>query len=138
MAATALNTTALLLSVLALSIAVWKWHIVRDRRPIFSVIRNALSAQAPLWVGIPAGIAYLAVFMILGGRGGRIHFLFGRLLWNTKASEVLAGILISLLVALAAALFVFGARTMGMKQGGKRGIPGIAGSTFAVIAAFCP
>ncbi|MEJ2246054.1 MAG: hypothetical protein P8Y80_08285 [Acidobacteriota bacterium] len=128
----------LLLAVFAVGLAIRKWHIVRDCRSILAVIRNALSARTSLWIGILAGIAYLVVFMIPGGKGGRVHILFGRVIWNTSPAEVLAGILLSLLVMMSMSLFVFGAGVMGARQSGKKGGIGIAGSLLAVLAAFCP
>ena len=72
----------------------WKWHIIRDRRFILSVIQNALKERKAFWIGILTAVFYLAVFMILGGRGGRIHILFGRLIWNTSPGDMLTGILL--------------------------------------------
>ena len=138
MATTVLELTILLLAVIAVILAVSKWQIVRDRSLILSVIRSAFSARASRWIGILAGIVYLAVFMILGGQGGRIHILFGRVIWNTTPTEVLVGILLAALVMLSMALFVYGLGMMGAKQSGKKGGIGFAGSMLAVIAAFCP
>ena len=129
---------ALLLAVIAVGIAIKKWHIVRDRRLILAVIQNALKERKALWVGILTGIFYLAVFMIPGGKGGRIHILFGRVIWNTSPGEVLAGILLSVLVMLSMSLFVFGVRVMGARQSGKKSGIGFFGSLLALLAAFCP
>lgn len=138
MTATVLELTILLLTVITVILAVCKWQIVRDRSLILSVIRNALSAGTSRWIGILAGVVYLAVFMILGGQGGRIHVLFGRVIWNTTPTEVLTGILLAALVMLSMALFVYGLGMMGAKQSGRKGGIGFAGSMLAVIAAFCP
>jgi hypothetical protein len=132
------DTTILLLSVITVVFAARQWHIVRDRSPILEVIRNALSSRVSLWVGILAGAAYLAVFMILGWRGGRIHVLFGRVIWNTSVGEMLVGIMLAVLVTLSISLFVFGAGVMGARQSGRKGGIGIAGSLLAMLAAFCP
>jgi hypothetical protein len=138
MGVNALDLTMLLLAGILIVISAWKWHIVRDRSPILAVIRNAFSARASLWVGILAGIAYMAVFMILGGRGGRVHVLFGRVIWNTTVGEVLVGVLMSVLVTLSMSLFVFGAGVLGAQRSGRKGGIGIAGSLLAMLAAFCP
>jgi hypothetical protein len=138
MATWALDITALLMAAIAVGIAVWKWHVVRDRGPILSVIRNALQERKALWIGIAAAVFYLAVFMILGGRGGRIHFMFGRVIWNTSPGDVLAGILLALLVMLSMALFIYGIRVMGARMSGRQGSVGIFGSLLALLAAFCP
>jgi hypothetical protein len=127
-----------LLAATVVGLALRKWHIIRDRNRIIATIRNALSTQSALWVGIPAGIAYLAIFMILGGQGGRVHLLFGRVIWNTNALDVLTGMLLATLVLLSVSLFVFGAGRMGVKRSGREGGIGLAGSMLAVIAAFCP
>jgi hypothetical protein len=138
MGVNALDITTLLLAVILIVISTWKWHVVRDRSPILVVIRNAFSTRASLWVGILAGVAYLAVFMILGGRGGRVHVLFGRVIWNTTVGEVLVGILMAVLVTLSMSLFVFGAGVLGAQRSGRKGGIGIAGSLLAMLAAFCP
>ena len=129
---------ALLLAVIAVCIAVWKWHIIRDRRLILSVLQNALKERKAFWIGILTAVFYLAVFMILGGRGGRIHLLFGRLIWNTSPGDMLTGILLAILVMLSMALFVYGVNVMGAKRSGKKGGIGFIGSLLALLAAFCP
>jgi hypothetical protein len=129
---------ALLLAAIVVVIAIKKWHIIRDRRSILAVVRNALKERKARWIGILAGVFYLAVFMIPGGKGGRIHILFGRLVWNASPGEALAGILLAILVMLSMALFVYGVRVMGAKQTGKKGGAGFFGSLLALLAAFCP
>ena len=138
MGVNALDITTLLLAAILIFVSARKWRVVRDRRPIIAVIRSALSSRASLWVGILAGLAYLSVFMILGGRGGRVHMLFGRVIWNTSAGEVLVGIMLAVLVMLSMSLFVFGAGVLGARQSGRKGGIGIAGSLLAMLAAFCP
>ena len=128
---------ALLLAVIAVCTALWKWRIIRDRRLILSVIQNALKERKALWIGILTAVFYLAVFVILGGRGGRIHLLFGRLIWNTSPGDMLTGILLALLVMLSMALFVYGVHVMGAKRSGKKGGIGFIGSLLALLAAFC-
>jgi len=129
---------SLLLAVIVVCIAVWKWHIIRDRRLILSVIRNALKERRAFWIGILTAIFYLVVFMILGGKGGRIHILFGRLIWNTSPGDMLTGILLAILVMLSMALFVYGVHVIGAKRSGKKGGMGFVGSLLALLAAFCP
>ena len=51
---------ALLLAVIAVCTALWKWRIIRDRRLILSVIQNALKERKALWIGILTAVFYLA------------------------------------------------------------------------------
>ena len=83
-------------------------------------------------------VFYLAVFMILGGQGGRVHVLFGRVIWNTSPGDLLPGILLALLVMLSMSLFIYGAGVMGAKKTGRQGGMGLIGSLLALLAAFCP
>ena len=134
----AINGISILVAVLAMSIAVKKWHVLRDRQQILSIIQNALKDRKALGSGILIAIFYLAVYMILGGKGGRIHVLFGRLIWNTTPGEVLTGILLAILVMISIALFVFGVHILGAKQSGKKSGMGFFGSLLALLAGFCP
>ena len=129
---------ALAVAVIAVAVAVRKWHVVRDRRQIFSVIQTALTERKALWIGILAAVFYLAVFMILGGQGGRIHVMFGRVIWNTSPGDLLPGILLALLVMLSMSLVIYGAGVMGAKKTGRQGGMGLIGSLLALLAAFCP
>jgi hypothetical protein len=129
---------SVLLSVIAVGLAVRKWHIIRDRQLILSTIKIALKKPKAFWIGTLAGVFYMAVFMILGGKGGRIHVLFGRLIFNTTAGEVLAGLLLAFLVMISMTLFVYGVHMMGLTKSGKEGGMGIFGAFLAVLAAFCP
>jgi hypothetical protein len=132
------NGISLLLAAIVVAIAIKKWHIIRDRQQILSVIKNALKERKALLSGILMAVFYLAVFMILGGKGGRIHVLFGRLVWNTEPGEVLTGLLLAMLVMVSISLFVFGVRLMGAKQSGKKSGAGFFGSLLALLVAFCP
>ena len=134
----AVNGISILLAVAIVGIAIRKWHVFRDRQQILSVIQNALKERKALWIGILTAVFYLAVFMILGGQGGRVHLLFGRVIWNTSPGDVLAGILLAILVMISMALFVFGVPLMGAKQSGKKSGMGFFGSLLALLAAFCP
>jgi hypothetical protein len=134
----AVNGISILLAVVVVGIAIKKWHIIRDHHQILSVIKNALKEWKALLSGILIALFYLAVFMILGGKGGRIHVLFGRLIWNTTPVEALTGLLLSILVMISMALFVFGVRLMGARQSGKQGRIGFFGSLLALLVAFCP
>ena len=127
-----------LLAVTIVGAAVKKLHIFRNRQRILSNIHKALTERKALWSGILAGVFYLAIYMILGGRGGRIHYRFGRVIWNTSPGDVLAGILLAVLVMLSIALFVYGVRVMGAKPSGNKGGLGFWGSLLALLAAFCP
>ena len=134
----AVDIIASVLAVAAIAFAARRWHIVQDHRLILSVIKSALTERKALGIGILAGIVYLAVFLILGGRGGRIHFMFGRLIWNTTPGEMLTGFFLAILVMISMALFVYGVRVMGGNQAGKKSGIGFFGSFLALLAAFCP
>ncbi len=129
---------ALLLAGIAMGFAVGKWHVVRDRRLILSVMRNALKERKALWIGILTGALYLSAFLVLGGQGGRIHILFGRVIWNTSPGEVLAGVLLAVLVMLSMSLFIYGVHVMGARRTAGQGSIGLTGSLLALLAAFCP
>jgi hypothetical protein len=129
---------ALVVAVIAVAVAVRRWHVVRDRRQIFSVIKTALKERKALWIGILMAVFYLAVFMILGGQGGRVHVMFGRVIWNTSPGDLLPGILLALLVMLSMSLVIYGAGVMGAKKTGRQGGMGLIGSLLALLAAFCP
>jgi hypothetical protein len=138
MVTTILYEIAVILAVIAIGVAIRKWQIIRDRQMIFAVIGNALRERKALWSGILFGLFYMGVFIILGGKGGRIHVLFGRVIWNTTPGEMVGGLLLAFLVMLSMTLFVYGVRVMGgMKLGRKSGI-GFFGSLLALLAAFCP
>lgn len=111
---------------------------MRDRHWILSTIGTALKKPIAFWIGTLAGIFYLAVYLILGGKGGRIHVLFGQLIFNTSAGELLTGLLLALLVTVSMALFVYGVHVMGLSQSGKKGGMGLIGTFLAMLAAFCP
>lgn len=134
----AIDETIVLLALIAIAFAIKKWHVIQDRHQIFEVIKNALKERKALWTGILAGIFYLMVFMILGGKGGRIHVLFGRLIWNTTPGEVFTGLLLAILVMVSMTLFVYGVEVMGGMQTGKKSGMGFFGSLLALLAAFCP
>jgi hypothetical protein len=129
---------SVLLAVIAVGLAARKWHIIRDRQLILSTIKIALKKPKAFWIGTLAGVFYMAAFMILGGKGGRIHVLFGRLIFNTTAGEVLAGLLLAFLVMISMTLFVYGVHMMGLTKSGKEGGMGLFGAFLAVLAAFCP
>ena len=124
---------ALLVAVIAVVVAVRKWQVVRDRRQIFLVIKTALKERKALWIGILTAVFYLAVFMILGGQGGRVHVLFGRVIWNTSPGDLLPGILLALLVMLSMSLFIYGAGVMGAKKTGKQGGMGTSTPMRAIL-----
>ncbi len=134
----ATDAAFVLSAVLVVSLAVWKWHIIRDRHVILSTIGIALKKRSAFWIGILAGVFYIAVFLILGGKGGRVHVLFGRLVFNTTAGDVLAGIGLAFLVMISVSLFVHAIQTMGLRGSGKESGVGLAGTFLAVLAAFCP
>jgi len=135
---TVVNGMSLLLAVTVIAFAAAKWHILKDRRLILSTIGNALKERKSLRAGAVLGLSYLALFMILGGKGGRIHMLFGRLVWNTTLPEVLTGVALAALVTVSTALFVYGAHLNGLARSGEKGALGLLGSLMAVLASFCP
>ena len=138
MTALAIDEISLLLAVIAIGLAIRKWHIIRDRHMVLSVVKIALKERKAFWIGTLLGVFYLAVFMILGGKGGRIHVLFGRLIFTTTPAEVLAGIALAFLVTISMALFVYGVHVMGLAQSGKKSAVGLLGSLLAILASFCP
>ena len=105
---------------------------------VFSIIKNALKEKKALTSGILIALFYLAVFMILGGKGGRVHVLFGQIIWNTTPAEIFTGLILAILVMISMALFVFSVEIMGAKQSGRKSGMGFFGSLLALIAAFCP
>jgi hypothetical protein len=129
---------SILFAVFVVGLAIRRWHIIRDRQLFLTTIRIALNERKAFWIGILAGMFYLAVFIILGGKGGRIHVLFGRLIFNTTAGEVWAGILLAFLMMISMSLFVYSLQWMGLKKSGKEGGIGLFGAFLAVLAAFCP
>jgi len=133
-----LDAISISLAVIAVGLAVRKWYIVRDRHLFFSTMRIALKERKAFWIGILAGIFYLAVFMIMGGKGGRIHVLLGRLIFNTTAWEMLAGVSLAFLVMISMSLFVYGVHVMGLTKSGKESGMGLFGTFLALLAAFCP
>ena len=138
MVRTAIDEIVIILAVIAIAFAIKKWHVIQDRYLIFEVIKNALNEPKALWSGVFVGVFYLTVFMILGGKGGRIHVLFGRVIWNTTLGEILTGFLLAILVTISMALFVYGVHVMGGVQAGRKSGMGFFGSLLALLAAFCP
>lgn len=128
----------IVLAVVAVAFAIWRWHVIQDRHLIVAVIKNALNERKALWSGIIMGIFYLSVFMILGGKGGRIHVLFGRVIWNTTPGDIFTGLLLAVLVMTSMTLFVYGVQVMGGLQSGRKSGMGFFGSLLALLAAFCP
>jgi len=129
---------SVLLAVIVVGLAVRKWQVIRNRQIILSTIGIALKERKAFWIGMLAGIVYLALFMILGGKGGRIHILFGRLIFNTTAAEVVPGLLLAFLVMISVGLFVYRMQLKALTKPGKEGGIGIFGAFLAVLAAFCP
>ena len=129
---------SLLLAAILLGTAVKKWKISRDRKVILEVIKNTLKDKKSLVSGILMAALYLSVFMILGGKGGRVHILSGRLIWSTTWTEIITGVFLAVLVMISISLFVFGAGIMGVKQSGRESRMGFFGSLLALMAAFCP
>ena len=129
---------AAVISAAILGFAAWKMHAIRDRRLILAAVRNALKDRRSLWIGIALGVCYFAVFMILGGKGGRIHVLFGRLVLNAAPGEILSGLVLAILVMISVSLFTYGVTVTGLARPGRKGGMGILGAALAVLASFCP
>lgn len=134
----AINGFSLMLSALVVGIAVYKWHIIRDRKQILSIIGSALKNKKAIISGVIVAALYLAVFMFIGGKGGRVHLLFGQVIFNTTPLDIAKGLILSILVMISIALFVFGIGVLGAQQSGKKNGMGFFGSLLALIAAFCP
>ena len=128
----------MLLSLVLIVFALSRWRIVEDRQLIFSTIRIALNDRRSRWAGIFLGILYFTVYMLLGGKGGRIHILFGRLILNAAPWEILTGFVLAVLVAVSMALSVYGMRVKGSARPGMKGSVGFAGTFLALLACFCP
>ena len=125
--------------MVALGLAVWKWHIVRDGHLLFSALKIALREPRAYRIGILAGLTYMTVFMGLGGKGGRIHVLLGRLVVNATNQEILTGVFLGLLVSISTALLVYRLQVVEpTKPGKKEGGIKILATLLAVLAAFCP
>ncbi len=134
----AIEEVSLLLAVIIVVLAARRWHVIKDRHLVLSTIGLALKERKALWIGALMGIFYLAVFTILGGKGGRVHVLFGRWIWNTTPGEMLVGFALAFLVMISMALFVYGVHVMGLARSGKKGGMGLLGALLAVMASFCP
>jgi hypothetical protein len=119
-------------------LAVWKWRLLQDRHTIISVIGRALKDRKALLAGIAFAVLYLALFMILGGKGGRIHLLFGRWIFNTTPGDLLAGLALAILLMISMALFFYGLRVTNSRQSGKKAGMSFWGVLLALAAAFCP
>jgi hypothetical protein len=128
----------ILLAVIIIGFAVRKWHIIRDRHLIWSLMKLALNERRAFWIGTLLGILYLAIFMVPGGKGGRIHVLFGRLIINATLWEMVTGLALAILVMISMTLSVYGVHVMGLKQYGKKGQVGFFGALLALLASFCP
>jgi hypothetical protein len=128
----------IILAVIAIALAIMKWQVIQDRQMICTVMMGALKDCKSLWSGILIGVFYLTVFMILGGKGGRIHVMFGRVIWNTTPGEIFTGFLLAILVMMSMTLFVYGVQVMGGIQTGRKSGMGFFGSLLALLAAFCP
>ena len=133
-----ISTVSVLLAVFAVGLALKKWHIPRDRNSILSAIRTALQKRKSLWAGVLVGVCYLAIFMVLGGKGGRIHILFGRVIWNTTPGEMVAGLALAVLLTISVALSVHAIQEMPLKRSAAKDGVGLVGAFLALLACFCP
>jgi hypothetical protein len=133
-----ISAISTLLALVMVGLAVSKWHILKNRKLIASPIKSSLQERISLWTGILAGTCYLAIFMILGGKGGRIHILFGRVIWNATPGEFVMGFVLAILLSVSVALSVYGVQKMRLQQSAAKGGVGLAGVFLALLACFCP
>jgi hypothetical protein len=133
-----INGITICLAAVAIGLAVWKWGVLKDRDALLSIIKTALNDRRAFRAGILLAAVYLAVFMIWGGKGGRIHIMFGRWILNATSGETVGALVLAVLVMVSMALFVYGVHVMGSVQFGKKGAVGISGTLLALLAAFCP
>ena len=137
MDSTSLTWVVFLVSSALILALVYKLKIVQDWRKIQATIRGALADRLGLLGGILAALIYAFVFLVFGGQGGRLHYFYGRWIFNMTVADGLLGITATILVAVGMAIFIFSLRLMGLRRAGKGGL-GIAGTLLAVVAAFCP
>ncbi len=126
------------LALVAIGMAARRLSISQNRDQMLSAIKGALKNRSALWIGILFAAIYLAIFAVLGGKGGRIHVLFGRWIFNTTPAEVFIGIAMAILVMISMALFAHSIRMMGVIRSGKKCGAGVFGALLAALAAFCP
>jgi hypothetical protein len=138
MAPVFIDGISILFAVIIVCFAARRWHVIQDRHLIFTSLKLALGQRKSFWAGVMFGVFYLAIFMILGGKGGRVHVLFGRLIWNGGAWEVTAGLGLAILVMMSMTLFVYGVQVMGFRQSGRQCGAGFFGALLALLASFCP
>ncbi len=131
-------TMTVLFCVIAVILAGRKWHVVRDRRLIHATIGSALKQRRALGAGLLLGSIYLGIFMFFGGKGGRVHVLFGRLILNATPGEMIAGMAMAVLVGISAVLFLYGVQTAGTARFETKTGIGFAGTFLALLACFCP
>lgn len=132
------NGITVLSAMILVGLSIWKWRIYQDRHSILSAIKLALKDRNAFWMGALLAALYLTLFMILGGKGGRIHILFGQWIFNTTPEEMFAGLTLAFLLMISTSLFVYGVRVMGSIKSAKKGGMGFGGAFLALLAAFCP
>ncbi len=134
-----MNATFLTVAVTvsaAVVIAVFgaRWHVVRDRRTLWAIVRNVLAERRYTSIGLAGALVYGVVYLV---PGGRVVYFYERLLFNLTASGVLFAVLTAFLIAIVLALFAYTLDLWGLTQA-KKGTWGIAGTLFAMVISFCP
>jgi hypothetical protein len=126
-----------LLSTVALLLLANKLRLFRDREVVGSILHLAITDRESVRLGIVAAAMYVAVFMIFGGQGGRIHVFWGRWILTMTAGDAVLGVFIAFLIGLAVVLISYSIKAMGLPKAGKGGI-GVLGTALAMLASFCP
>jgi hypothetical protein len=136
--ASLVNGMTICIAAIAIGFGVWKWRVLQERHCLLSAIKVALCDRKAFLAGVLLAAFYLAISMIWGGKGGRIHIVFGRWILNATSGELLAALALAILVMVSMALFVYGVRVMGAVQFRRNGAIGVSGILLALAAAFCP
>jgi len=126
-----------LAACLAVAAVAWKLDAWRRRSELRAAIRMSLAYPLALRLGILAAIAYLVVFFVWGGRGGRIHYFYEEWILTFTALDVVVAVVTAALMGITVALLVQTVKAVGMFKGRESGV-GVAGTLLAVAASFCP
>lgn len=127
----------ILLSAVGIFLFARKLKIFQNKARSLSILRMALRDRFCAIFGISFAVFYGVVFLVFGGEGGRIHILFGRLIFNMTLGDGILGAIVMILVSLAMTLFAFNIKIMGLPKGSKSGL-GVFGAGLALLASFCP
>jgi hypothetical protein len=125
------------LSAVALLMLASRLKIFREPEMATSILKMALYDRESATIGVGFALFYALIFLIFGGRGGRIHILYGRWIFNMTIADAILGCVVMLLVALAMMLFAYNIKIMGLPKADKGGL-GLLGAALALLASFCP